>query len=632
MTAKNKGQYLLDGTFQQWWDIDAYHKGVDTFDLAIDETDGLLYLQINGQNVGEGVEITGGGGAVRYNVSYTIPHVTSSNVSTRIIEGRTFTTQLTADQDFEIKSVTVTMGSVEVPNAYNVETGIVTVSNVTGDLAIVVVSKALVIFNEVQWLDTSYGIGDNKSAYNGWCPGCAKYDETLNKVIFLQCHRTSHNGTYSASQLWAIDPYNIMENPVLLHEFPVVSYVVPLCFDIYDGTYYVVSKNRVYTSSDHGQTWVENTVVTAPTRAYCLKIIDDVMYLGDDGSSSTAGTYYTSTDWGLNWTANTFDFVSDYESADLTCCEAEFIKFNSRIFASLRRGVGTGKLGMLAVLDNGVWTVISEELPNIDSDCFLFATDSDVIAFAAIDRPNTTIKLGTVTIDENDVATVSVAKSVNVNGGSKSGDFHTPTYVIGPDFHMVTFMTPANMNEYQTANNACLVGYTDLSLNQNPSYSTTSFTANSADATDTPYAGTVSRENGRFVVNANQGVINITKHYASIYPPDEDGNVYTYLTNPGEYYTVGESAWFIVYDVVQHGGDFYACKNAGQLVKQMYPAKKSVRANINTLGVTPSDGVFDYAFLVPVNWGTQADYLKIWALDRTHWNAVLVEPQNVGTL
>lgn len=631
MSKKVKGQRLQNGELELFHDVDAYHKGTDTFGLVVDETDGLLYLQINGQNVGEGVEVTGGGGGsvVRYNVSYTIPHVTSSNVSTRIIEGRTFTTQLIADQDFEIKSVTVTMGSVEVPNAYNAETGIVTVSNVTGDLAIVVVSKALVIFNEVQWVDTIYGIGDNKSTYNGWCPGCAKYDETLNKVIFLQCHVTAHSGNYSASQLWAVDPYNIMDNPVLLHEFPVVSRVVPLCFDIYDGTYYVVSRNRVYTSSDHGQTWTEKTVVTAPARAYALKIIDDVMYVGDDAmNDANIGLYYTSTDGGLNWQTNKFDFADEYGSV-LNCSEAEFIKFNGRLYASIRR---TDLTGLLAVQDNGVWKVISEELPNVNSDCFLFATDSNVIAFAAIDRPNTTIKLGTVTIDENDVTTVSVAKSVNVNGGSNSGDFHTPTYVIGSDFHMVTFMTPANKNEYFSANNACLVGYTDLSLNQNPSYSITSFTANSADATDTPYAGTVSRENGDFVVNANEGVINLTKHYASIYPPDEDGNVYTYLTNPGEYYTLGTSMGFIVYDVVQHDSALYACNNTGQRVKQMFPAKKIVRANINTLGVTPSDGVFDYAFLVPVNWTSAADYMKIWVLGRTAWNAVLVEPQNVGTL
>lgn len=629
MAKKIKGQRLQNGELELFHDVDAYHKGTDTFGLAVDETDGLLYLQINGRNVGEGVEVGGGSSVVRYNVSYTIPHVTSSNASTKIVEGRTFTTQLTADQDFEIKSVTVTMGSVEVPNSYNSETGILTVSNVTGDLAIVVVSKALIIFNEVQWVDTIYGIGDNKNAYNAWCPGCAKYDETLNKVIFLQCHATAHNGTYSASELWAIDPYNVMDNSVLLHEFPVVNNVVPLCFDIYNNVYYVVSKNRVYTSSDHGQTWTENSVVTAPARAYALKIIDDVMYVGDDAmNDANIGLYYTSTDGGLNWQTNKFDFAESYGSV-LNCSEAEFIKFNGKLYASIRR---TDLTGLLAVLDNGVWKVISEELPNVNSDCFLFATDSDVIAFAAIDRPNTTLKLGTVTIDENDVATVSVAKSVNVNGGSKTGAFHTPTYVIGPDFHMVTFMTSANTYEYQTANNACLVGYTDLSLNQNPSYSITSFTATSADVTDTPYAGTVSREDGKFVVSANQGVINLTKHYASIYPPDEDGNVYTYLTNPGEAYSLGSSVGFIVYDVVQRDGSIYACRNTGQFVKQMYPAKKSVRANINTLGITPPDGVFDYAFLVPVNWTTATDYLKNWALNRSNWNAVLIEPQNVGTL
>ena len=56
-----------------------------------------------------------------------------------------------------------------------------------------------------------------------------------------------------------------------------------------------------------------------------------------------------------------------------------------------------GMINSVGLQNPGVEKVISEELPNVNSDCFLFATDSNVIAFAAIDRPNTTLKLGTVT-------------------------------------------------------------------------------------------------------------------------------------------------------------------------------------------------------------------------------------------
>lgn len=617
--AKNKGQYLLDGTFQQWWDIEAYHKGTDTFDLAIDDTDGLLYLQINGQNVGDGVEVTGGGSVVRYNVSYTIPHVTSSNVSTKIIEGRTFTTKLTADQDFEIKSVTVTMGSIEVPNAYNAETGIVTVSNVTADLAIVVVSKALVIFNEVQWLDTAYGIGDNSvSAYNAWFPGCAKYDDTLGKVIFLQCHCTAHTGNFSASQLWSIDPHNVMDNPVLLHEFPVVSNVVPLCFDIYNDVYYVVSQNRVYTSSDHGQTWTENSVVTAPARAYALKIIDDVMYVGDDAmNDANIGLYYTSTDGGLNWRTNKFDFADEYGSV-LNCSEAEFIKFNGRLYASIRR---TDLTGLLAVQDNGSWKVISEELPNVNSDCFMFATDSDVIAFAAIDRPNTTLKLGTISVGVNDAVTITVAKSISVGG--HPGDCHTPTYVVGNDFHMVTLMCSANFNEYQTAVNVAYVGYTDLALNNNPSFTKVTTTFSETDVAETPYYGTQANSTNGFVAGS---VINFKKKFASLYPLDNERKAYTYVSCPGDYYSPGNLRRN-TYDAVEWNGKMYVCYSAS---KRMFPAKKRVTVDLSGKEIVPTDGVFDYAFGV-INNASWQMFKTIFSLDFA-WYAELVEPQNVGTL
>ena len=76
-----------------------------------------------------------------YNITYTLTNTTSSNTSARIVPNRAYTTTLIATEG-NLSTVSVTMGGTEITStASNQETGVITISNVTGDVVITAISS-----------------------------------------------------------------------------------------------------------------------------------------------------------------------------------------------------------------------------------------------------------------------------------------------------------------------------------------------------------------------------------------------------------------------------------------------------------------------------------------------------------
>ena len=70
-----------------------------------------------------------------YTITNALVHVTNSNTSAGINPGQSYSATLTADTDYEIDSVTVTMGGVDITStAYS--NGTITIASVTGDIVI----------------------------------------------------------------------------------------------------------------------------------------------------------------------------------------------------------------------------------------------------------------------------------------------------------------------------------------------------------------------------------------------------------------------------------------------------------------------------------------------------------------
>lgn len=79
---------------------------------------------------------------VAYSITQSLTHVTSSSSATSIAAGAAFTATLTAEAEYEIDSVTVTMGGTDVTStAY--DDGVISIASVTGDIDIIASATAL---------------------------------------------------------------------------------------------------------------------------------------------------------------------------------------------------------------------------------------------------------------------------------------------------------------------------------------------------------------------------------------------------------------------------------------------------------------------------------------------------------
>lgn len=87
--------------------------------------------------------IVQGGEQDEYNVTQTLTHVQSSNSATAVNAGEAYTTTLTADEDYSIESVAVTMGGIDITaTAYTEGTGVVSIASVTGAIVITAVATS----------------------------------------------------------------------------------------------------------------------------------------------------------------------------------------------------------------------------------------------------------------------------------------------------------------------------------------------------------------------------------------------------------------------------------------------------------------------------------------------------------
>lgn len=97
-----------------------------------------------------------------YSITYGLSHVTLSNTQQTIYEGRTYTATVTADNDYVVSSVAVTMGGNTVTGAYS--NGTITIANVTGN--IVITATAVPLSSSYTITNTLTNCTTNNSATN----------------------------------------------------------------------------------------------------------------------------------------------------------------------------------------------------------------------------------------------------------------------------------------------------------------------------------------------------------------------------------------------------------------------------------------------------------------------------------
>lgn len=90
------------------------------------------------------------GETVYHSISLSLTHVTSSSSATSVEDGQAYATQLTPDTDFNLDSVTVLMGGIDVTSmAYDPTTNAVSIASVTGDIVITAVASKQVSYTNL---------------------------------------------------------------------------------------------------------------------------------------------------------------------------------------------------------------------------------------------------------------------------------------------------------------------------------------------------------------------------------------------------------------------------------------------------------------------------------------------------
>lgn len=173
-------------------------------------SDGLLYIFANGSPVGEGINIEAGGDVigyvdennnivltgnladgtysikyeieggetvdigdlvldsnVYYSVTKTLTNCTINNSATEVIEGESYSATITANDGYELSSVSVTMGGA----AVTVSGGVISIASVTGNIVINAVAEEIVveIVNRIPLSTDSSGNPFNNG--QGWKTG-----------------------------------------------------------------------------------------------------------------------------------------------------------------------------------------------------------------------------------------------------------------------------------------------------------------------------------------------------------------------------------------------------------------------------------------------------------------------------
>lgn len=354
------------------------HSTINSMTLGLD--DDLLYLFVNGRKQGDGIQI--GGTGTRYTVAFNMTRASAGSPSRFVYEGKPYTNTIVPDTGCEVKSVTVTMGGVTVPNAYNQQTGAVTISSATGDIVITAFADiAPIDLLNVTWANHAITCGQDTNAYNAWSPHNLQYDSVNDCFVLLQCHANRHlNPTCTNWTLSIINPYDSTD----YEDITIPAFAGLGMLFVENGVWTLMPRyqNYAYRSSDRGETW-ETLQANIPQYLFGVYKCGDTYFGGNDKNSGI--TYYTSPDL-LTWTEVSFDSNLGYT----TLCETSFCEFDGKYWAFNRTNDSTlGHPVILQSTDEGeTWTLFSDQLLHgyrSTISCYPF---ENYIMIGDIDRDN----------------------------------------------------------------------------------------------------------------------------------------------------------------------------------------------------------------------------------------------------
>nr|DAN61161.1 MAG TPA: tyrosine phosphatase family protein [Caudoviricetes sp.] len=183
------------------------HSGASFRDKAVNfaTSCGIPISRINAfraaMSTGAPEVLTGG----THTVTNTLTHVSTNNTATQVEDQGSYTATLTADEDYTIQTVTVTMGGADISSCY--ANGVVSIPSVTGDVVITAVATATV-YADIE-LYSPNGVALNKK-YSGTSivDGNGYYLTTMVPVNMAKYRYIKVNGAHMSGYPGAVNASN----------------------------------------------------------------------------------------------------------------------------------------------------------------------------------------------------------------------------------------------------------------------------------------------------------------------------------------------------------------------------------------------------------------------------------------
>ena len=183
------------------------HSGASFRDKAVNfaTSCGIPISRINAfraaMSTGTPETLTGG----THTVTNSLTHVSTSNTATQVEDQGPYTATLTADEDYTLQSVTITMGGADISSCY--ANGVVSIPSVTGDVVITAVAAATV-YADIELYRTD-GVALNKK-YSGTSivDGNGYYLTTVVPVNMAKYRYIKVNGAHMSGYPGAVNASN----------------------------------------------------------------------------------------------------------------------------------------------------------------------------------------------------------------------------------------------------------------------------------------------------------------------------------------------------------------------------------------------------------------------------------------
>lgn len=132
--------------------------------VSIDLTEKVIYADCFGAGYDRIISY-GAADIITYSVTNNLSNASTSNGAATVMGGSSYFAMITAKDGYELKTVTVKMGGVDITaTAYN--NGVITITEVTGDIVITVTTVSNVIYDVTNLVPTSQ-TKDGSGVYNG---------------------------------------------------------------------------------------------------------------------------------------------------------------------------------------------------------------------------------------------------------------------------------------------------------------------------------------------------------------------------------------------------------------------------------------------------------------------------------